>query len=124
MPYTQLSRLHVYQRTCPLPLKDFDDTASSDNDTLCRDTSTVDEWLARGTMVRQPRSIGKLSTEVLDMIFQTILHDISKTCTALDDLSKYHPRLFRSRPDISASKSAQNPQTHGQRLFDVRVQTS
>ena len=26
-------------------------------------------------MVRQPGSIGKLSTEVLDMIFQTILHD-------------------------------------------------
>ncbi|KAM5542374.1 hypothetical protein V8D89_003833 [Ganoderma adspersum] len=33
----------------------------------------VDEWLARGTVVLQPGNIGKLSTEVLDMIFQEIL---------------------------------------------------
>ena len=91
MPYTQLSRLHVYHRTCPLPLKDLDDTASSDSDTLFqRDPSAVDEWLARGTMVRQPGSIGKLSTEVLDMIFQATLRADSGApteCSATNLLS-------------------------------------
>ncbi len=39
----------------------------------------VDEWLSRGTVVRQPGSIGKLSTEVLDMIFQAILDETTES---------------------------------------------
>ena len=42
--------------------------------------------------------------------------DISKTCIDLDDLSKYLPRHFRSRPEVSVRNSAQNPQMHGQTL--------
>nr|VWP00512.1 Chitin synthase 6 (EC (Chitin-UDP acetyl-glucosaminyl transferase 6) (Class-V chitin synthase 6) [Ganoderma boninense] len=43
--------------------------------TTLRGPSVVDEWLERGPVAQQPGSIGKLSTEVLDMIFQEILHD-------------------------------------------------
>ncbi|PIL37593.1 hypothetical protein GSI_01287 [Ganoderma sinense ZZ0214-1] len=35
----------------------------------------VDKWLAQGSVALQPGKIGKLSTEVLDMIFQEILAD-------------------------------------------------
>ncbi|KAI1795033.1 hypothetical protein LXA43DRAFT_1178936 [Ganoderma leucocontextum] len=41
----------------------------------------VDEWLSRGTVVPQPGSIGKLSTEVLDMVFQAILDDRAHSFT-------------------------------------------
>ncbi|KAM5542373.1 hypothetical protein V8D89_003832 [Ganoderma adspersum] len=80
----------------------------------------VDESLARGTMVFQPGSIGKLSTEVLDMIFQEILHDqkhpfvtnfVACTCFAiackrlltvgkrhiLEGMIKYHVRAANCR---------------------------
>ncbi|PIL37571.1 hypothetical protein GSI_01265 [Ganoderma sinense ZZ0214-1] len=33
----------------------------------------VDKWLSRGTFVMQPGPVGKLSTEVLDMVFEAIL---------------------------------------------------
>ncbi|KAI1795039.1 hypothetical protein LXA43DRAFT_61815 [Ganoderma leucocontextum] len=41
----------------------------------------VDEWLSRGPFVVQRGHVGKLSTEVLDMIFQVLLDDISQEPT-------------------------------------------
>ncbi|KAI1789081.1 hypothetical protein LXA43DRAFT_1155718 [Ganoderma leucocontextum] len=41
----------------------------------------VDEWLSRGTLVLQPKPIGALSTEVLDLIFEAILDDTERDPT-------------------------------------------
>ncbi len=45
--------------------------------TTLNDPRAVDEWLAQGPVALQPGGVGKLSTEVLDMIFQEILDDKS-----------------------------------------------
>ncbi|KAM5540001.1 hypothetical protein V8D89_006333, partial [Ganoderma adspersum] len=41
----------------------------------------VDQWLSRGTLAIQPKTIGALSTEVLDMIFEAILDDAKRKPT-------------------------------------------